>query len=348
MFRALLYGLAFALAISAARAADATAPHVALLLPLSSPSFARHADAVRLGFLAAAKIQSADSLPVRVYAAGEDTQNLLTVYQQAVEAGAQLIVGPLTRSGVAALAASSVVSVPTLALNAFEGQGPQPPRLYLFGLSIELEARQAARHAFEEGRRNAFVISDDTPLSKRMRHAFGEEFAAAGGTVVAEFAYRADAPSLNKLRQAVALGVADVFFVALNFVPARTVRPYVGNSIAVYATSQVNAYRANPLAAHDLNLVRFLDMPWLLQPDHQAVMVYPRAQYGDALDFERLYALGIDAFRIGVELLRLNPEPVIDGVTGRIRLAPGRQFVRDLTEAQFVDGKIIVLREPTP
>ncbi len=338
------------MAIDLARAADApaAAPHVALILPLNSPSFARHADAVRLGFLAAAKIQSADSPPVRVYAAGEDTQNLLTVYAQAVEAGAQLVVGPLTRSGVTALAASSVVSVPTLALNALEGQGPQPPRLYLFGLAIELEARQAARHAFEDGRRNAFVISDDTPLSKRMRQAFDEEFAAAGGTVVAEFAYGADAASLNKLRQAVALGVADVFFIALDFVPARTVRPYLGNSIALYATSQVNAYRPNALAAHDLNLVRFLDMPWLLQPDHPAVMVYPRGQYGDALDFERLYALGVDAFRIGLELLRQNREPVLDGVTGRIRLAPGRQFLRELTEAQFVDGKIVILREARP
>src|SRR5687767_14042250 len=137
LFRTLLYGLALLLAISPARAADATraVPHVALILPLNSPSFARHADAVRLGFLAATKIQSADAPPVRVYAAGEDMQNLLTVYEQAVEAGAQLVVGPLTRSGVSALAAINAVSVPTLALNALEVQGPQPPRTYLFGLA---------------------------------------------------------------------------------------------------------------------------------------------------------------------------------------------------------------------
>ena len=326
-----------------------SASHVALVLPLNSPSFGRHADAVRLGFLTAAKIQSSDSLPVRVYAVGEDTQNLLTVYEQAVESGARLVVGPLTRSGVSTLAASNIVSVPTLSLNTLDTAGPRPARLYLFGLAIETEARQAARNAFEDGRRNAFVISDDTALGKRMRHAFVEEFAAAGGIVVAEFAYGADQVSLNKLRHAVGLGVADAFFLALNFPNARTVRPYLGNSIALYATSQVNAHRANALAAHDLNLVRFVDMPWLLQPDHPAVMVHPRGPYGDAaVDFERLYALGIDAFRIGLELLRHNPEPVLDGVTGRIRLGPGRQFARELTEAQFVDGKVVILREARP
>src|SRR5262245_12051571 len=33
------------------------APHIALLLPLDSPSFVKHAEAVRNGFLAAAKVQ---------------------------------------------------------------------------------------------------------------------------------------------------------------------------------------------------------------------------------------------------------------------------------------------------
>jgi outer membrane PBP1 activator LpoA protein len=92
--------------------------------------------------------------------------------------------------------------------------------------------------------------------------------------------------------------------------------------------------------------VRFTDMPWLLQPDHAAVMVYPRAQYGDAVDFDRLYAFGIDAFRIGLELFRQTANPVIDGVTGRIRLAADQQFAREAVVAQFTDGKLVVIGEP--
>lgn len=314
------------------------------MLPLSSPSFGRHADAVRQGFVAAAKVAGKSAPPVRIYAVNEDTLNVLAIYEQAIESGAQLVVGPLTRSGVAALAASNLVTVPTLALNTLEPHSPQPARMYLFGLSIEPEARQAAQLAFGDGRRKAFVISDDTPLSKRMRQAFLEEFARLGGMVIAEYSYSADQTTLSRLRQAVNLGVADVAFLALDYTHASTVRPYLGNSLAVFATSQINAGKG-PLAARELNQVRFVDMPWLLQADHPAVMVYPRPQFGDEIDFDRLYALGIDAFRIGIELLKQNRDPALDGVTGRIRLTRDQQFVRELSTAQFVDGKMIVIGE---
>ena len=341
---AVLYAAVAALATVGAGGAEPAvrAPHVALILPLSSPSFSRHADAVRLGFIAAARVAGRNAPTVRIYAANEDSLNVLTVYEQAVESGAQLVVGPLTRNGVAALAASNLVTVPTLALNALEPRSPQPARLYSFGLGVEFETRQIAQLAFNDGRRNAFVIGDDNALGKRMRQAFVEEFTRLGGAVVAEFGYGADAASLNRLRSASNLGVADMAFLAFDHAHASQVRPYLGNALALYATSQVNAGKG-PLAVRELNQVRFVDMPWVLQADHPAVMVYPRQQFGDAIDFDRLYALGIDAFRIGIELLRQNRDPALDGVTGRIRLARDQQFVRELTAAQFVDGKIVIL-----
>ena len=106
MCPALLYGCVLAGATGAAHAA-AREPHIALVLPLASASFGRHADAVRQGFLAAAKLAPKTASPVRVYTADEDGMNVLTVYEQALESGAQLVVGPLTRAGTAALAASA-------------------------------------------------------------------------------------------------------------------------------------------------------------------------------------------------------------------------------------------------
>lgn len=344
MLPALLYGGAALFATGAAHSATRE-PHIALILPLASPSFGRHADAVRLGFVAAANAAAKGAPPVRIYAVNEDTLNVLTIYEQAIESGAQLVVGPLTRNGVAALAASNLVTVPTLALNTLEARSPQPARFYLFGLRAEQEARQVAELAFDEGRRNAFIVGDDTPLGKRMRQAFLEAFARRGGITAAQYAFGADQASLTKLRQAVDLGVADMVFLALDSTRARAVRPYLGNTLAVYATSQVNA-NGGAAVARELDRVRFVDMPWLLQPDHPAVMIYPRAQFGGAVDFERLYALGIDAFRLGLELLRNNRDPVLDGVTGQIRVTRDQQFVRELTAAQFVDGKIVILGKP--
>jgi outer membrane PBP1 activator LpoA protein len=319
--------------------AAAREPHIALLLPLASPSFARHADAVRQGFIAAAKGATPDVPPVRVYPVNEDTLNVLTIYEQALESGAQLVVGPLTRNGVAALATSSLINVPTLALNTLEARASAPARLYLFGLGVEYEARQVALLAREDGRRNAFVLGDGTPLGQRMRQAFVAEFARGGGITVAELNFGADQGSLTKLRQTVDLNVADMLFFALDAARARVARPYLGNSLPLYATSQVNEKSA--ILNNELNGVRFVDMPWLLEADHPAVMAYPRAQVGDSLEFERLYALGIDAFRLGLELLKGTPEPALDGVTGQIRLLD-QQFVRELATAQFVDGKPVV------
>ena len=338
---ALLYGGAALFATGAAYAA-AREPHIALLLPLASPSFGRHAEAVRLGFVAGAKAARKNVPPIRVYAVNEDTLNVLTIYEQAVESGATLVVGPLTRNGVTALAASSLVHVPTLALNTLDAGAPQPARMYLFGLSAEQEARQVAQMAFDDGRRNTFILSDGAPLSKRMRQAFVEAFARHGGMTVADLTFGGNPASLAKLRQTADLGVADMVFLALDPARARLARPYLGNKLAVYATSQVNA-GGGAVPATELNEVRFVDMPWLLQPDHAAVMIYPHAHLGDAVDFERLYALGIDAFRLSLELLRGNLELTLDGVTGQIRLTRDQLFVRELTAAQFLNGKTVIL-----
>src|SRR3954468_1851933 len=131
---ALLYGGTALFATGLAGAAERE-PHIALLLPLASPSFGRHAQAVRQGFETAAKGAPKTTPPIRVYPVNEDALNVLTLYEQAVQAGAQLVVGPLTRNGVATLAASSLITVPTIALNTLEDRAAAPARLYLFGLA---------------------------------------------------------------------------------------------------------------------------------------------------------------------------------------------------------------------
>ena len=60
------------------------------------------------------------------------------------------------------------------------------------------------------------------------------------------------------------------------------------------------------------------------QPDHPSVSVYPRWTGNEGVDTQRLYALGIDAFRIARELA-LRPGSVfeVDGVTGRLKIDMG-------------------------
>ncbi|MFO1299481.1 MAG: penicillin-binding protein activator [Burkholderiaceae bacterium] len=60
-------------------------------------------------------------------------------------------------------------------------------------------------------------------------------------------------------------------------------------------------------------------MPWQVQPDSVSVMAYPKP--ADLhMELQKLYALGIDALRLALQLLAGGTEVDLDGVTGRLRL----------------------------
>lgn len=347
----LLYWALFALAIGLANAEDTgdkvivTEPHIAVILPLQSNSYGKHADSVRLGILSAAGSSQPGSLRVKVYATGEDPSQLLAAYQRATSLGARAVIGPLTRDGVTSLAQSGIVSVPTLALNIPEKEISLPRYLYVYGLQIETETRQMAQFALRHGGAKAFVVVGETSLGARIAQAFSEEWKKLGAEITGQFSYTTDSASLAKLREQVANSRADIVFMSLDAARARFIRSYLGAFTPIYATSMVFTSNADVLANFDLEGVRFLDMPWLLQPDHPAVISYMRPDAQRAgLDQERFYALGIDAYRLVQELLRPyeTMEP-LDGVTGTITLNNVHQFVRALVPAQFSQGSAKVL-----
>ncbi len=337
-------GNSIALAQQPATDASRAGPHIALLLPLKSGPFTRAADAVRRGAWEAHKVQPAPGLGLVVYATSDDAFDIMQEYQKAVAQDARLVIGPLTRSAVSALANSTVVTVPTLALNAPEGDAPLPSNLFVFGLQVENEARQVASLAAQQGRRRALVVSARNALSKRLHDAFAEEWQRRGNQVVEEFAFTSDAAELGKLRDALAVGSADMVFLALDAQQSKSIRSYLGLSMPIYATSLVNA-GSDQLGLLELNGVTFVDMPWLLLPDHPAVMTYARP---DAASTEvlRFYALGIDAYRVAQALLNPREASItIDGVTGTITMDRERRVVREPIAAQFVQGEIRVLAD---
>ncbi len=92
-----------------------------------------------------------------------------------------------------------------------------------------------------------------------------------------------------------------------------------------------------------------MGMPWLLQPDHPAVMAYKHLDTAMNKDQERLYALGIDAFRLMAMMMRAHSlkEISLDGVTGYIHFVPPNQFVREPIPAKFDEGKAVLMNADT-
>jgi outer membrane PBP1 activator LpoA protein len=315
------------------------ARHIALILPLKSPSFAKAAETVRQGFLAAANKET-NGLPVRVYPCANESTEVVALYRQALSNGAVAVAGPLTRPGVAALAAYSSLTTPTLALNMLDGT--RTDQLYFFGLPGETEARQSAQRATAAGILSATVVSTNTPLSKRLAQAFSDEWQRAGGILQPEIIYNGDPTPLKELSQ----DPGNSVFLAAEIDKARLLRPYISSTIPVFATSQIFTGNANTLTNYDLADVRFVDMPWMLQPDHMAVMIYPHATPALSPDMERLYALGIDAYRLLQVLSEHDPANVLplDGVTGKISLM-GHVFQREGVLAIMRQGQGVPSRQ---
>ena len=337
-----------------------TRPHIALILPTTSPTLGRLADALRLGFVAAVEAAGKESPPVTFMPIENEGEQLLEACRNAQRRGAILVVAALTRDGATALARSDCPRLPVLALNEPQamagaraqpagqdsGPGDLPANLYHVSLSLEPEARQVALQAVGDGWHSAIVITSPSPLARRVQEAFEREWIRAAGEV-RRVSYSGNPEDAPLIRERIANTRGDMVFLALDQPEARAVRPYITGALPIYATSMSIDPRADTTVNVDLQGVRYVDMPWFVQPDHTAVMVYPMLKGTLSVEQERLYALGIDAFRLSMLLLRAEPSrTVLDGVTGRITLAPGNAFVRTLTPAEVDGGRVAPLKGP--
>lgn len=307
--------------------------HIALLLPLQSAMFGAAASAVQQGFMAAAGLDP-NALPVRTYSDFDENTGVTAVYREAVANGAVAVAGPLTRNGVKALAELGDFPVPTLGLNTLEGAPAH--NLYLFGMAVEAEARQVAQLAKEQGKQRAIVITSNDTLARRLQLAFEEQWAASGGVIAREIEFSGDTADFASL---IARPDLMVFF-ATDLDKTRQIRPFLTRDIAAYATSQIFPGNEQTLINYDLDGIRFVDMPWLLQADQPAIAAWPRANPPLAADMERLYALGLDAFRLTALLINHREGSALPmaGATGSLSLT-GQQFQHEALPATFMQGR---------
>ncbi|WP_374337296.1 penicillin-binding protein activator [Leeia sp.] len=345
---ALLYGLGLSLASQAEEnpasvpAATPQTPHIALLLPLQSKALGPSADAIKSGFMAGFERASSNALPYVVYPMADEGAEVVDTYQLAVRSGARVVVGPLTIPALKTLVDRQAISVPTLGLNTLSSEQPAPEKLYLLNLSGAAEARLVARKAWQAGLKRATTLALDSAVDQRMQQAFVAEWEKLGGTMVSQVNVPTVKPNYPSLKPMLAQCQCDVFFLATDATRARTIRPYLPPDVAVYATSQAYTGQIKSPANFDLRNLRFYDMPWLLQLDHPAVMIYSRSPVPLSLSNERLYALGIDAWRLAEKMLtHQSQQPLeLDGVSGRLVLLPDGQFQRELTGAEIQNDEV--------
>jgi len=330
-------------------------PTIALILPSQETPFARAAQALRAGFDAAHKA-SGHSVLVETYEIDESAEALARALNTARDHRVSAIVGPLTRVQVNRLVetgrAGGMPQIPLVTLNYPEWGGGAPPTLLAFGLAIEHEARQVVGSVLEDLRLTTsmttalsprfLVIGGQGVLARRATHAFVEALREGGERSVV-VTPTLDRIGLDALATQVAQGQFIGAFLATDATEAVIIRARLPKDMPLFATSLVNAGGAQTkITAYELDGVRFADMPWLLEPDHAAVMIYPRASEPWTGELQRLYALGIDAYRLTVAWMSGVTQFEIDGVTGDLRADRNRRawVERTPTFGIFKDGTV--------
>ncbi|HUX74506.1 MAG TPA: penicillin-binding protein activator [Steroidobacteraceae bacterium] len=327
---------------------------IALLLPLSGPAEAV-GTAVRDGFISAYFEQDAASRPrVKIYDAA--AQPVAAAYDQAIADGADFVVGPLTKDGVAALAPLAG-RVPVLALN-FLGTAVATPRnFYQFALYPEDEAKIVARRLIADGRMRGIAIVPQGEWGERVAGAFTAELDRLGGAVLDLERYDAaqidftdiieSALQIHEVKGGPATHRADAAFIFIAASPgtARLIVPqlkfhYAGD-IPVYAMP--DGFAADPRANSDIDGLRFADMPWMISADPVTAGIRDAVRAAWAAGTsrrDRLYAFGFDAYRL-VPALRsgyFSGGAEISGMTGRLRLDGRNRIRRSLDWAKIEDG----------
>ncbi len=121
---------------------------------------------------------AASSAQIKVY--DTSSQPIAQVMQQAQQDGATLVVGPLLKNNVETVA-NSQTPLNVLALNAPE-QIQNHPNICYFALSPEDEARDAAHHMWNQGKRQPLLLVPRSSFGDRVVNAFAQEWLKLGGT----------------------------------------------------------------------------------------------------------------------------------------------------------------------
>lgn len=345
--------------------------NIALLLPLQG-SLAQAGKAIRSGFLATlyeVHGRNGDTPRVRLYDTAT-TDDVSELYQQAVNNGAQLVIGPVQKNKVLQLANLPELPVPTIALNYLEETPVSPSKnFYQFGLSATDEARQIADRAWIEGQRSALTITPNSSWGERTLTAFRERWEEKGGTLIEVTPYgtaQTDfAPLLkpallidqsdarkNRLQRLLGKSLnhttrrrqdVDMVFMAAYPDHARQIKPTLdflyARDLQIYGTSQLYTGVENKGRNRDLEGIRFSAMPWTL-PGSTDEKLQPATKLPPL--YRHIFALGIDAYHLHqwLEQMVLQPSTQLFGSTGTLQLNTQGAIEREQPWAVFRGGKV--------
>jgi len=350
--------------------------HIALLLPLTG-NLSNSGKAVREGFMAAyyQTLQRGYEVPTISIIDTQAAGNIELAYGDAMALEAEWVIGPLDKKLVNKLVKLESVPLPTLALNYSDqiAVNEQPDDFYQFGLAAEDEARLIAERAFHLGYRRVLALSPDNAWGKRIYASFEQRWLDLGGDIAEQRFYKQKKdynPEIKALlnvddsqqrykvirrlmRESVEFEPRrrqDADWVFLLALPkqGRQIRPMFDFNFAgdlpIFSTSQIFSGKQNRKKDGDLNGIQFTDLPWLLENSELKTEIENNQKRAKG-NYARLYAMGVDAFRLYPRLKQLSalPHSRIFGVTGDLSIDSEGKIHRKMPFAMFKRGRPVAL-----
>ncbi len=341
-----------------------SATRIAILLPEQGP-YAKAAAALRDGIVLGHLQQPADKRPSLRFYDSTDADAIWPLYNQAVTEGAEMVIGPLQKGAVSQLLNAGELPVPVLALNQVPIATAPPTHLFMYSLSPEDEARQAAERIWLDERRSPLILTPRGAWGERLSHAFEQRWTQLGGDVAGAHAYdskghdySAAIKSLLHIDKSLArrqelqkwIGKklefeprrrqdVDAIFLAARPRQAQSIPPqlqfFQADDLPIYATSHAWTGKLTAQQLADMKGLMLTEIPWLAS--NNSAGTYNRQQTSAHLPaasstYGRLYAMGMDSYRLAPHLKRLQSSPYesLDGSTGNLYMDAHNQLHRQM------------------
>ncbi|WON76527.1 penicillin-binding protein activator [Serratia sp. UGAL515B_01] len=314
---------------------------------------------------------------VKVY--DTSSQPLPALLAQAQQEGATLVVGPLLKPDVEQLANTNT-TLNVLALNQPE-QPQDSPNICFFALSPEDEARDAARHIWQQQKRQPLLLLPNGTFGDRIAKAFAEEWQMQGGQTVLQQGIG----STSELRQMVNRGgirltgtpvnvqaqqsitiagltipsqpsdlpvsiegSIDAVYIVATPDQLTLIKPLIDMTTnsrskpAMFASSRSYQAGAGPDFRLEMEGLQFSDIPLLSGANPQLQQQVSR-QFGNDYSLVRLYAMGMDAWTLANHFAEMRQLPgfQVSGVTGVLTASPNCVINRKLTWLQYRRGMVV-------
>ena len=270
-----------------------------------------------------AAAQPNSSAQVKVY--DTSSQPIAQVMQQAQQDGATLVVGPLLKNHVEEVA-NSQTPLNVLALNEPE-QIQNHPNICYFALSPEDEARDAAHHIWDQGKRQPLLLIPRNSYGDRIGKAFALEWQKLGGATVLQQRFG----GVSELKQGINSGAG----IALSGTPL-VVQADPAQSVAV-AGLTIPAPQTNAPAPAAEASSGSVDAVYIVASQDELQLIKPMiAMRTSSRNNTALYASSRSAqagagpdFRLEMDGLQFSDIPLLSGANPGLMQQAARSFNND-------------------